>query len=583
MIRSFDKLTGNGLESWFLDFFRNQLQFKYYASPGQIELNTLDPAQRRGQHLELDGILLINKTCILLEFTSLADNFRNKIRKFTRNCNLFITSRHLNLRQKFELFGVLDEELDDFEDVDNFKYLYIGTNNAFENEHLSRNDFPDFPNIQRHLFIFKPTHVEYLRQLTNLINIYARNDFYSALGFTPGELGEDDTSIHLDFIKADGKYITSGQNIRADIYQLKLTIKELLSIARVSRYEGIPFILDENKNENFQRFLIEQKLSNISSNFITNQYRKCFPNTITLVLSRECREEVIRGNTKLTIPKKYSSIDILDGQHRLFAYTRNGITDAVRERSEILATAIKFRSTAGERIANYSAKVFCEINANQAKVKNNLIYLIKFDVLGDVDEVALAGKILLECNKGNSALSDIFFTNTLRKRNKLNLPAVPVTTIIDNDLTPFLKGVMENRTIDNANFRRIFGNTRNYFLDGGHLELVNSGKAILERYFNYIASTFNLDWHYEAFSHIISSKYISAFIRLLRYKLFSEGLSVTDMQQVLLDLKEDVDAITQPNNSPSFPKNSDLIPSTKFGINTIFGFLNDPSSFTPEE
>lgn len=585
MLRTFEGITGHHLEAWFLDLFRNYMQLRYYPSPGQIALQKLDPSQQSGHHLELDGILLIHKTCILLEYTSQSEHYRSKIKKFTRNCNLYINSGYLTKREKFELFGIPDEDLDDFEDVEHFKYLFISTNNEFEQEHLTRVDFPDYPAIQRHLFIFKPTNLEYLRQLTNLINKYAQNEFYASLGFTPGDLGLENQSIHLDFIKADGKYISTNQNVKADIYLLKFNIKDLLDIARVSRYEGIPFILDQGNNESYQRFLIEQKLNNISSTFIVNNSRKCFPNTITLMLSNDCREEELAGRSKLTIPRRYSSIDIIDGQHRLFAYTRNSITDKVRERSEILASAIKFRSRPGQVVTNNSARVFCEINSNQSKVKNNLIYLIKYDVLGDTDEVAIAGKVILECNRGKSDLADMFFTNTLRKRNRLNLPAVPVTTIIDNDLVPFIKGidVTTNQLISNQEFRKIFGNSRDYFVNGKESELIVAVKQILEKYFKLVAQIFCDDWKLNADSYLISAKYISAFIRLLRYKAFTDGFTVAGMKQVLIEIKDEIDAITEPNNTPSLPRGITLIPTTSHGIKTIFDFLLDTSSFEVPE
>lgn len=584
MIRAFDGLTGHNLEAWFFELFKNYLELQYYRSPGQIELQQIDTGQQKGHHLEIDGVLLLNKTCVLLEYTNQASDFRKKVKKFTRNCNLFLNSSLLSQREKFELFGIAEEDLDDFEDVENFKFLFIGTSAIFENENLSRGDFPDFPQIQKELFIFKPTQLEYLRQLTNLINMYAKNDFYASLGFSPDQLGIEDETIHLDYIKAEGKYITSNQEIRADVYLLKISVKDLLEVARVSRYEGIPFILDQGNNENYQRFLIDQKLNNIASTFITNNARKCFPNTVTLVLSSECREDAIKH--KLAIPKRYSSIDIIDGQHRLYAYTKNGITEKVREGSEILATAIKFRANRGQKIANYSARVFCEINSNQAKVKNNLIYLIKYDVLGDKDEAAIAGKVLLLCNKGSGALGDIFFTNTLRKRNKLNLPAVPVTTIIDNDLVAFLKGINPetNQLIKDDIFRKVFGNTRGYFFNKKEGELVISTQNLLERYFGFVAKVFKEDWKINSKSYLISAKYISAFIRLLRFILFAKGGSIASTHQVLKDLKEEIDIITMPGlDSPSFPKECASIPSTSHGIGTIYKFFSDTSSFEATE
>jgi DGQHR domain-containing protein len=582
MINSFDGLIDKTLENWFQNLFINELKLiDYYPSPGQINLTDLDPNQDSGNHLEIDGILLINKTCLILEYTGQSSSFTDKIKKFTRNCNLLINSTHLSLSEKFELLGVPNDKIIDFEEVNDWKFVYFGTSLKFESENYTRSKFPDYPNIQSKLFIFNYSQIEYLRQLTNLIGEFAKNELLSALNFLPADLDEVEESFHLDFIKAENKIIATDTTIKADVYLLKFKISELLRIARVSRYEGIPFIFEE-ENESYQRLLIESKLKNIASNFILDNKRKFFPNTITLVLTQDCVEETITNTLKLKLPKKFSSIDIIDGQHRLFGYTKSNISDATRNNSEILATAIKFQTTDQKQITRNSAKVFCEINSNQAKVKNNLIYLIKYDVLGERNEAAIAGKVILLCNNrpDRNALGNIFLTNSLKKKNKFGYPCVPITTIIDNDLIPFIKGLNTNGVaIDDAIYLSIFGNTRAYYISNPD-SLNTKIKSILETYFSNIQTVFKKDWCTGNNSYLISSKFISTFIRLLRYNLFEEGKSLSDMNQILRDLKTSVDTISNPStNNSSFPKGNIKIPTTKHGINTIFEFLKDTSSF----
>jgi DGQHR domain-containing protein len=582
MINSFDGLIDKPLENWFQNLFKNELKLiDYFPSPGQISLSDLDPGQSPGHHLELDGILLINKTCLVLEYTGQSSSFTDKIKKFTRNCNLLINSSHLTLTEKFKLLGVPDDRLIDFEEVNQWKFVYFGTSLKFESENYSRSTFPDYPIIQSSLFLFNYSQIEYLRQLTNLIGEFAKNEFLAALNFLPIDLDEVEESFYLDFIKAENKIIATDTTIKADVYLLKFKISELLRIARVSRYEGIPFIF-EDENVNYQRLLIESKLKNIANNFILNNKRKFFPNTITIVLTQDCNVETISSNLKLKIPKKFSSIDIIDGQHRLFGYTKSSINDATRNDSEILATAIRFQTTDKKQINRNAAKVFCEINSNQAKVKNNLIYLIKYDVLGERNEAAIAGKVILLCNNrpDKNALGNIFLTNSLKKKNKLGYPCIPITTIIDNDLIPLIKGLNTNGVaINETLYESIFDNTRIYY-NLNPDKLNNKVKTIMEIYFSYVKSTFKNDWCEDTNSYLISSKYISAFIRILRYNLFEQGKTLTDMLLVLKNLKIEVDTVVIPTiKKPSFPKGNLLIPSTKHGINTIFEFLKTPKSY----
>ena len=81
--------------------------------------------------------------------------------------------------------------------------------------------------------------------------------------------------------------------------------------------------------------------------------------------------------------------------------------------------------------------------------------MIKYDVLGDRDLKAIAGKILLEvnCEGESKALNGTLLTNSLKKKNSLGHYPIPITTIVDNDLIPFLKG------IDTENKREILEST----------------------------------------------------------------------------------------------------------------------------
>ena len=573
-MRTFKGLTGDNLERWFKDLIQGEFKFEnYFESNGQISLDQIDPAQSEGEHLELDGLLLINKTCIIFEYTDQANGHKNKIKKFIRNSHLFVNSNHLTLKQKFELFGVSEEKLDEFEEVENWKFVFFGTSDTFEKSKTKREDFPDLPDIQKELHIFRPTQLEYLRQLSGLLNKYSKNEFLASIDFSAEELGIEET-IHLDFIKLQGKYITSDKKLKADIYLTKIGVEKLLQIARVSRHEGIPFILDDSTDRSYQRLLIQRKLKSISTNFIKNDKTMSYPNTLTLVLSNDC----IENNGKLDIPKRFSSIDVIDGQHRLFAYTSSSISDEVREDSEILVSLIKFRDSSSEQISKYSAKVFCDINSTQAKVKNNLLYLIKYDVLGDRDYKALAGKVLLECDKAyQKALSNMLLTNTLKKKNRLDLPSIPITTIIDNDLIPFLKGLKTDKSeISEVDYTRVFGNNRAYYKNNPG-KFWRASKIIIEQYFNKIQRTFPFDWKDNSDTYLHSSIYYSSFIRFLRFKLFNEQKNLVDIDQELIDLKTEVDKIVLPNNSPSFPRTGNKVPSVKRGIGKVFEFLKTPA------
>jgi DGQHR domain-containing protein len=570
------KLEGDKLEDWFKDLFKNEFKLKnYYASSGQIELTELDPAARKGEHLEFDGILLLNRTAVLFEFTAEKSGIKNKIKKFTRSCHLFTTSPN-TLRERFALFNSIPAaRLSDFEEVQDWRFAFFGTSKEIDEKKITTSNFSECTVIRDKLSIFGAQIIEYISELTELINQYAKYEFLSALDLSPNDLGQS-TLIQKKYLKAENRYVTENENIKADIYLLSFTAKELLEIGRVSRYEGIPLALDTEGKIQYQRFLLKSKLSNIANKFIKKNHKKSFPNTVTLVLSDKCKIDPSTPD-ELLIPNIYSSVDIIDGQHRIFAYADKSITPAALEKSVIFASAIKFKTNNHHEINKLAAKIFCEINSKQAKVKNDLLYLIKYDVLGEKDPIAIAGKVILECNRDyKKPLGGIFLINTLIKKNKFNLSPIPIVTIVVNDLCKFLNGEGLENILEPEGFTDIFDKPKGY-LNRYPDKWWKKGKDILEEYFFYIRSTFPNDWREDSTSNLLSAKYISALIRLLRDYMIDQDLSLSEIKTELESIRSKVNKVTIPSaGQPSFPRNDNSIPSTNYKLPIIYGFLKNP-------
>ena len=80
MTKDFKTISGEELERWFLSLFKTSLGFTdYYPSPGQIQLSKLGVKGGGGSHLELDALMFVNDTAIILEYTSQADSPDKKI------------------------------------------------------------------------------------------------------------------------------------------------------------------------------------------------------------------------------------------------------------------------------------------------------------------------------------------------------------------------------------------------------------------------------------------------------------------------------------------------------------------------
>jgi DGQHR domain-containing protein len=386
-------------------------------------------------------------------------------------------------------------------------------------------------------------------------------------------MGNPDETLKLDFIKADKKYVVGNNGSKADIYLVKFKIDQLLELAKVSRYEGLPFVLESSDSQvNYQRLLEDEKLESIANGFINNNKRKTFPNTITLALSSECEE--VESGRKLSIPKRYSSIDIIDGQHRLFGYTRQAVNQEVREEAEILATALKFDTLDPEVINKNAARVFCEINSTQAKVKKDLLYLIKYDVLGEKDYLAAAGKILLQCDRRDGVLGGMFKISSLRRKNRLNFPCIGVVDVIEKEITALLAGLdLNDDKAQESHIQTVF-NVQDSFQDNPE-GYINGAVPLLESYFSRVKTVFPRDWTKDAEAFLLTEAYILAFIRFLRHRLYGLSETIEGIQGVLYNLKSEVDELTQPDNSPSFPNNSDQLPHPEKGYEVVCAFLID--------
>lgn len=564
---TFNELDGPQLERWLETFLKDSLGLsEYFPTAGQIVLEKLNPILHKGHNLEIDGVLRINKTAVFFEVTAQKGELKEKIKKFLKNVQIFTQDKHLSLKDKFVLFGIPNEQIDDFEEIENFKYVFIDTRPDFDIRNYSAVDFPEYHEIYPHLYFIKPTQLEYLRQLTNSIGIFAKNEFLSLLDFSPADLGDTEESFSMDYIKAGGKYISGNEKDKADVYLMIFKVSQLLKIARVSRYEGLPFSMEsKEKQGNYQRLLIDEKLANISKHFINNNKMKTFPNTITLSISQECKE--IAGQ-KLSIPKKFSSIDIIDGQHRLFAYTRPDVTDAIRENAEILATAIKFRPGEHVDTTKHSAKVFCEINSTQATVSQDLLYLIKFDVLGDRDPGAMAGKLILNLDKG-STLKTIFATNTLQNKNNLNKPCIHIVKIIEQEIIPLLKGEgTEELKLNEEQIKQRFD------LDiVNDSEILKSSGKFLEWFFSYVKKIFSKDWKANSESSMMSEAHFCGLTKFFRHQFLNQGKTMEEIKEVLEHIKANIVKITGSSDIPCFPQKHEIIPDQEASIFKVYNFL----------
>lgn len=501
---------------------------KCYGKHSQIPLSKLQPGSQPGGHLEIDIVCLIGNICILIETTVETNNNSEKIKRFIRHCKLVVNSP-LSKRDLFSLFeGIPAEELINFTGISDWRYLYIGISPELITDNITPDKYPD----TNSLHIFNEENWEYFKILEQTIKETAKYEFLASVDINPSDIGDAALGGEIltkKCLELTNKTLFSGQSdVLADLFVLTFTPKELLRIARVLRYQGQPMAISSETSTNqqsggYQRILVPDKLNKIRE-FIGNNSKIAFPTNLTLVLNNECEMR----NSELHIPSKYASIDVIDGQHRLFSYALS--REEVREEARLIATAIKFNTDDAQKINQYAARTFITINSEQTKVKRDLISLISYDVLDDKTPESIAAKILKMCDsKPNGILTGIFALKAFIKKNKLGQTPIPIISII-RELAKIFK-TEKLGTIRSALGEQISELNESEFP-------IHTGRQLLERYFSQVKHEFPDDWE-NVDSLLMCAKYIGAFIKLLE-TFIEDGLTVQGMREELGKIKQNI-------------------------------------------
>ena len=516
----------------------NGMGIECYGSHGQIPLRNLYPASSPGEHLEIDIVCLVKGVCVLIEAKTKKGKPSNKIKKFIRHCEL-IRKCQVDKRELFSHFkGIPEEKLTDFTGVSAWRYLYIGTNNELSTQNISPKNYPETDLLQ----IFDETNWEYFKVLERAIKSTSRYEFFAALEINPSDLSDPVLGSFLPArpcLELTNTTLGSGQ-VRASLVVAFFTPDELLRIARVSRYEGQPLTVSttsststsnstRKKSSGYQRVLSHEKLRKIAD-FVSDNSDITFPTNLTLVLSKECEVH----ENELHIPAKYASIDMIDGQHRLFSYTLSD--EQTRRKAKLIVTAIKFHTEDSEKINRYAAQTFITINREQTKVKRELILLISYDVLDEKTPEAVAAKILKVCDsKPNGVLERIFAIKAFIKKNQFGQRPIPIISVVEA-LARISK--LENLSAIEDVLGKHFEDTKEG--QEGCEMLIRAVVTLLERYFKLVRKVFDVDWG-DPNSLLMCAKYFGAFVRLLEtFTITEDQLTIEEIETELENIKQNI-------------------------------------------
>ena len=263
------------------------------------------------------------------------------------------------------------------------------------------------PKHQKFIYIWDSDTLEYFGVICNTIRRFSKYELFSyfdvrpELVFSAKELEGRRGAPPYPAIK-----IEKGV-FGYPTYTFKIQPLLLLERCYVLRNEGW-------RSDSFQRMVLPRKLANIRE-YILITKNTSFSNNIIISPSPEIDADQIVEETKdgqilIHMPFQFSSFCIVDGQHRLLAFTQDfygqyevkekkndEILRELSEKSEIITTLVKF-SGDKEEILRKQATLFKDINYTQTKVKTDFIYNL-LEIIEPLHPESLGNKVIKYLNK----------------------------------------------------------------------------------------------------------------------------------------------------------------------------------------
>lgn len=217
----------------------------------------------------------------------------------------------------------------------------------------------------------------------------------------------------------------------ANLFLFGARVSDLLKISRVDRYGSLENWTPEAGNNSYQRILTKQKLLDIQEFIKIGKEKTSFPNTITAIFNQNPKFQ----NGKIELEIKPEALDIIDGQHRLFGFAKSDPKKINLEKTILAVTGIFFENATKKQIVKWNAQTFVEINQHQKKVPTDLIYLVKYSVMGERSPVALGTEALkILSTNSNSVLYKLIkigqFSEKRKHRNSICYDCKQFKTII---------------------------------------------------------------------------------------------------------------------------------------------------------
>lgn len=330
--------------------------------------------------------------------------------------------------------------------------------------------------------------LRYYEALVGAIGKYARYEIINSFGIKTTEEKNIYSVLALRFHQPNSQS-------KADLFLFTITPEKLLKTCAIYRKA-------QGSGKTYQRMLKKDRLLSVKK-FVTQNNALLPPNIIihfsdkvkwdpvkipdkdahdeSITLSREIDYELV----VLRIPMEYASLELIDGQHRLYGFVE---TDpATRESFNLVVLGIAGLSLEKRR------DTFVAINDESRRMDPNLVAYLKYtddENECQKDNELMAIKIVVELNKIEPF------------KNKIKLLDVGNQKITLKGFSGYdLKGLLGSE-----------GLLRKYYPTNESREYISA----LRLYFNILKSLFKEQWRHPEKYVIFTNRGISAFLKLLK-------------------------------------------------------------------
>jgi DNA sulfur modification protein DndB len=364
--------------------------------------------------------------------------------------------------------------------------------------------------IDKGFIFWEDEELDYYETLVDTLGQYAKYEILHAMGITTQEQILSHTVLALHFHQP----FSSSTN---DLYVFTASPEMLLKTCVVLRKAA-------GNKDTYQRMVKKSRLNKIAK--FVGQTDSILPPNIVVHLSDNITSDDLpipdrdKDGKKFTlsqknnydlvllqIPMEYASMEIIDGQHRLFGFTS---TEAATKESFNLVVL---------GLANMSPKrrteTFVAINDNAKRMDANLVAYLKFtndEAECQKDNELMAIKIIFELNQ----------TTPFKKKIRL-LDSGKQKITLKNFAGADLKSLISEKGL----LRTYYSHKSEKYIE------------ILRLYFSTLKSLFPTEWNEPENYIIFTNRGISAFLKLLKSMLKTEesAISRETIKKYLVALK----------------------------------------------